>query len=153
MGNDPADNERRLLAAFDAEFVKTKLMLEGFDVILSLYPQKGDNVPASFRHLTTRGNGKREFDPKRAERLSWVPAIIKNHADPAVKRWDYLEGDGKINTYLWLEAHDFVVIARPKTNSRGLRVYALVTAYHLDFEGTRATYTRKYERREGRPAA
>ena len=150
LGDDSLENEQRLLAKFDKDFVQTKLMMDGFDVLLSLEPKRGDNVPATYRHLTTRGEGTRVFDPRRAERLSWVPAIIRNCMDPGVKRWNYLEGDGGINTYLWLVAHDFIVITRPKTNSRGIFMYVLVTAYCLDHEGSRRTYALKYERREGR---
>lgn len=99
-----------------------------------------------FVHLTSRKKApdteERELRPERCARLPWVRPMIEHADDPAVLSWDYEEGDGDINTYVWLHEHDYVVIMkRMKDGSR--RLFA---AYCVD-EHERMKFRKKYENR------
>ena len=103
-----------------------------------------------FWHLIAREDrttGERLFDPRRAERLPWCGASIKNSYDPIIKVWNYLEGKGKIHTYIWLERFDYVIILKRREQRIGI-VYFLVTAFHVDGARKRNQLQRKFENRE-----
>jgi hypothetical protein len=99
-----------------------------------------------FWHLITKidqGTKERLFDPRRAECLPWFRPILSNCDDDAVKVWNWKEGNGKIRTYIWLEEFDYVIILQGKRHA-----YYLVTAHHVDGEGTRRKLQAKYDGRE-----
>jgi hypothetical protein len=115
----------------------------------------GFTYEGGFWHLVSRyhyewspsGRAKRrDFDPPRAERLPWFAPVVRNADTEAVLAWDYLEANGKINTYLWLSNWDYVVVLQRRSQTRG-EVYFLVTAYHVDGPGTAAKLHRKHERK------
>lgn len=107
-----------------------------------------DGYEEAFWHLITQddASGERLFDPRRAERLAWCAAILRHPDDSAITRWRYRER-GQIRLYLWLEAHDYVVVLEERDTRRG-RVYFLLTAHYLDGESRRRNLWRKYEKRE-----
>lgn len=110
----------------------------------------GERYEECFWHLVTRkdqGSGERLPDFRRAERLPWCIPILHNIQDPAVKSWRYREGNGRMRTYAWLEAGDYVVILEPKMKRIGVVAF-LITAYHLDGESMRRSMRKRYERRE-----
>lgn len=103
-----------------------------------------------FWHLVTRKDctsGERLPDFRRAERLPWCVPILRHIADPAVKFWQHREGDGRMRTYAWLEAGDYVVILERKARRVGTVAF-LLTAYHLDGPSMRRSMQKRYERRE-----
>ena len=109
-----------------------------------------DRYEEAFWHLITRDDdatGDRQFDPRRAERLSWCGPILRHCNDPAIIRWRFRESKGQIRLYLWLELWDYVVVLEERDMRSG-RIYFLITAYHLDGKGRRRTLRRKYEKRE-----
>lgn len=133
-----------LYAVFRRDFPDDPPMLDGCPVWWDR--RVLDRFEEAFWHLITRENqktGERLFDPRRAERLAWCRAIIRNCADPAVKRWRYRAGSGQIRVYLWLEAHNYVVVLEPRR-----AVYVLVSAHHIDGDSRRRNLQRKYDRRE-----
>jgi hypothetical protein len=110
----------------------------------------GETFEECFWHLVTRkdkASGDRLPDFRRAERLPWCAPILRNVEDPAVKFWHYREGDGRLRTYAWLEAGDYVVILERKPKQIG-QVAFLITAYHIDGDSTRRSMRKRYERRE-----
>lgn len=99
-----------------------------------------------FWHLISREEartGERRFDPRRAERLPWCGPVISNADDPAVLVWDFVEGHGRLRTYLWLEHLDYLVILESKQMRIGMVMF-LVTAHHVDNKATRRSLRRKY---------
>src|ERR1035437_10443742 len=60
--------------------------------------------------------GGRFPDFRRCERLRWIKALLEHVGDVEVLDWDYEEGNGEIYTYIWLKAHDFVVIMERMTD-------------------------------------
>jgi hypothetical protein len=110
----------------------------------------GDPHEEGFWHLTTREDKRakeRFLDPPRAKRLGWCRAIIDHCYEAEVLNFDYLEGDGKIGTYLWLRDFDYVVILEKKPTRSYGDVYWLVTAYVLDGPDRRRAMQRKYDNR------
>ena len=132
---------------FEQDFLRSKLTLNGLPVQVYIHP-KEDNKAFSYWHITHEGKveSERTFAPRRCERIAWVRAIIENVTDPAIKIWDYKEGNGKIRTYIWLEDYDYVVILEKK--SRKQDIYFLVTAFYIDGNSTERKLQRKYDQRE-----
>lgn len=73
--------------------------------------------------------------------------IINNADDPAVTLWRYREDNGKIRTYAWLEAWDYVVVLEKRSQRIG-EVAFLVTGYHLDGDQSRRRMRQRYAKRE-----
>lgn len=109
----------------------------------------GYGYPEGFWHLIERKNqrtGVREFDPRRAERLSWFAAVLNNATSPEVICFKYKEGDGKVNTYLWLKNDDYVIVLREQKRQYG-QVMMIMSAYHIDGPSSQRQMAGKYERR------
>lgn len=87
--------------------------------------------------------GGRTFDPRRAERLPWCGLTISNSKDPFVTVWDYMEGGGRIRTYIWLETLDYVVILEKRRQRIGTIAF-LVTAYHVLEERSKTLSLERY---------
>jgi hypothetical protein len=140
----------RLYAVFEADFKVGRPSFRGLPIWWDRKLSEGDTHEDGFWHLVTMDDpatGDRLLDTFRAKRLAWCRAIIDNHADPLVLVWDYLEGSGKVRTYLWLENSDYVVILE-KTKRKGKDVaFSLVTAFHLGGESRRKAMRRKYDNR------
>ncbi len=102
-----------------------------------------------FWHLITKDNkdsNERLFDPRRAERLPWCGPTISNHDNCAVKAWDHMEHSKRIRTYVWLEAHDYVIILEKRSVGKRDIVF-LITAYYVEGDSTRRSLNRKYQER------
>ena len=103
-----------------------------------------DGKEEVFWHITDKEShpySERYPDIRRAERINWIKPIIENYADPEIKCFDYLEGNGKTRTYIWLEKFDFVVILEklPKGN------YTIITAFYIDYENKRRELRKKFD--------
>jgi hypothetical protein len=106
-----------LYAIFDADFQSSG---RRFQTMLVWWDRRVIDPPyeEGFWHLITRkdyGSGERLLDFRRAERLPWCGPAITNCGDGCVRVWDYEEGDLRLRTYVWLEAHDYVVILEKHT--------------------------------------
>jgi len=138
----------KLYEVFRRDFQEANPTLDGLPLHWdSRSSEKG--FPESFWHLITRIDPvtrQRLFDPRRAERLPWCAAVIRNAASPEVKRWVYWQR-GQRRLYLWLEDLDYVVVLEPQPKRSPQRFF-LVTASHLDGPSQRRAMRRRYENRE-----
>lgn len=133
---------------FCRDFKDLRPTLDGLRVLWDARPSEKGH-PESFWHLITRIDPvtrQRLFDPRRAERLPWCAAVIRNAASPEVKRWVYRQR-GQRRLYLWLEDLDYVVVLEPQPE-RSPRRFFLVTAYLLDGPSQRRAMRRRYANRE-----
>lgn len=132
----------QLYAVFRRDFVRSQPQYMG--QVVWFFPEKERGRELLFWHLTERedppGSGNRFADFRRCERLCWARAVLDHCDDPAVKAWDYEEGNGDVHTYLWLETLDYVVVMKRYRDGRR----RLVTAYWIDYESKRRTLRRKY---------
>lgn len=108
-----------------------------------------DSREEGFWHLVTRkdrSSGVRLPEVKRAERLTWIRAIIENCGSKDVTEFDYKEGSGRVRTYLWLRVSDFVVILEKRKQAK-TNIAMLVTAYCVDNDSARKNLERKWNDR------
>ncbi len=103
----------------------------------------------AFWHLVTRKEnttGDRLLDPPRARKLPWCAPTIAHSADAAVLVWDFVEGSGRLRTYVWLQAWDYCIVLEKQRHRRGTVAF-LVTAYSVDGPSTRRRLRKKYNAR------
>jgi hypothetical protein len=136
----------RLYCIFVADIKDGKPYFQNREIWWDRQILPGEEYEEGFWRLITRSDElvhERLIDYRRAERLPWCAPTICNSADASVKVWDYVEGRRKVRTYLWIEAHDYVVVLEKQ--SKGLRKVAfLVTAYHVDGDSRRRALLKKY---------
>jgi hypothetical protein len=60
-----------------------------------------------------------------------------------IKSWDYKEGKGAVNTYLWLKDFDFLVIMKKYPDGRR----RLLTSFYIDYPNYKRKLEKKYARR------
>lgn len=139
----------RLYSIFRTDFINGKPKLNNSIVWWDKRVVERDCYEEGFWHLISKDNdltNERLFDPRRAERLPWCRPTIDHFNDVAVKFWDYKTSRSKIETYLWLEDFDYVIIFQKRKQGIGT-VYFLLTAYYVEGESTRRNLRRKYENR------
>ena len=147
---------QKLYALFCRDIRDAGLRFSGTPIVI---PREADadGIEEIFWHLTTRNpkpvprrlkpylelnEDDRLPDPRRCERLPWInPVVSRACSAPEILVWDYEEGDGRIKTYLWLKACDFVVIFKKLRNGRRL----LVTSFYVDNKYTRNSFQKKYD--------
>jgi len=143
----------RLYAIFEVDFKQGRPSLKGRPIWWDRRILPGDRYEEVFWHLITEDDketGNRVPDLERARRLPWCAPTIRNHEDSVVTVWDYEERAGRVRTYLWLEAHDYVVIiekARRGRNEEAKEVAILVTAFYVKYEWKKQQLRRKYRQR------
>ncbi len=133
-----------LYALFRKDFIESQPVYEGQPVWI--FPEMENGKEKIFWHLTTREDKrtKERFpDLRRSERLPWVRAILDEPDHTELLIWDYVEGDGDINTYVWLKDYDFVILLKKYPN--GSR--RLLTSYWLDYKNAKDKLQKKYEQR------
>lgn len=138
----------RLYAIFEQDFIRTKRTLDHREVWWDRR-KSGGKYEEGFWHIisTTDPTTKERLpDFRRAERLPWCGPTISNSADPVVKFWNYLEGSGKVRTYLWLENWDYVIVLEKRKQRIG-EVAFLITAYHVSGDSSRRKLKRQYGQR------
>lgn len=148
VNGDPAEVFAMLHRVFSGDFRDAPKRLSGLPV---WWDRRIVDPPyeEGFWHLITRldkASGERLLDPRRAERLPWCGPVIANSTEPEVEVWDYEEGRGRVRTYVWLRAQDYVVILQKQQKRFGMIAF-LITAFHVDGSGTRADLERKLARR------
>lgn len=138
----------RLYAIFVTDIKEGKPRLNGSQVWWDRTKLEGEKYEEGFWHLVTRDDdntGERIPDFRRAERFPWCRACIDNFSDGAILFWDY-KVRKRIETYIWLKDHDYVLVLKKLCKSWGT-VYFLLTAYHVDGDSRRRNLTRKYDER------
>jgi len=75
-------------------------------------------------------------------KIPWCRPTIEHTSDPEVRGWDYLESNGRTNTYIWLIKYDYLIILQ-----RSKKIFWLVTAYWVDGAGTKRSLQKKYQKR------
>ena len=142
LDGDWEETLKKLYSVFVNDFVASKLWFNNMRVLCD--SRAGDRgLPNGFWHLITKSDSsKRLVDFRRAERLPWARPIIENSYEPAIRTWDFMEGNRAIRTYIWLEQFDYLVILQKKG-----RVAFLITAYHIEGDGTKRKLLGKSENR------
>jgi len=133
-----------LYQVFKDDFILSQPCYKGKPVWT--FPECEDGKETIFWHLTSRvdkHSGERLFDSKRAERLSWVRAIIENEGRPEVLDWQNDEGNNGVKVYLWLRGHAFVVILKKYKDGR----CRLLTSFSVDHGHNTRKLENKYKRR------
>jgi len=135
----------RLYQIFKKDFIRQKCYYNSQLVIWDNRKLSGEKYEEGFWHLITReerSTGNRLFDPPRAQRLPWCKPTIENGNDPVVKVWEYLESNKRVNTYIWLEAENYLVIIQKRKS-----VMFLVSAFVIDGEASKRNLKGKYQKR------
>lgn len=141
------DTLKRLYRIFEIDIKNRRLYLNGRPLAWDRRILAGETYEEGFWHLISvkdEDSGDRLPDFRRAERLNWCAPTIDNFNSPELKFWHYKGKGGRIETYLWIENHDYVVIFHRKDKAWG-RLYVLVTAYYVDGPSRRRNLQRKYE--------
>lgn len=143
------DDYKVLYEVFERDFINTELNFRGEKVTYqeAIDRKTPGGYPHGFTHLVTRENGdQRIIDYDRATRLPWVRAIIEHSEDEAVSIIEKRQVSQKYgmvdNTYLWLEACNFLVILR-RIKSGPYEGQMLVTSYAIT-EAYQKNQLRKY---------
>lgn len=132
-----------LYSVFKRDFIKRNCYFDQYKIAFDA--RKNDSpYEEGFWHLITRKNektGDRIPDFPRAKRLPWCKPTIENHRDPLIRCWNYLEANGRINTYIWLVEFDYLVIIQKRRDSA-----FLVSAFHIDGAKQKRYYQARYEK-------
>lgn len=115
-----------------------------------IYPVKRERADVDlnilFSHLTTHVTdktiNKRDYEPKRSERLHWLRHHIEERQKEGVLIFSVEDPDG-IRTYLFDEPENYVIILAPY---RDKTAYYLLTAYYLEGRNPEKI-KKKYKRR------
>lgn len=135
-----------LYTIFKKDFIESKVFYQNLKVIYDKRKLWG-NKEEAFWHLITKEDTKAVRIPAydRAKRLPWARPTIENHDKPEVKVWDYLEGNGKVRIYLWLENYDYaVILERGKGKRKHLVI--LITGFYVE-RWKRKDLLRRYQKR------
>lgn len=103
-----------------------------------------DGKEKVFWHITNREDkaySDRLPDLRRAERINWIRPIIENYTSSDIYCFDFTESSQKINTYLWLYKHDFVVILQRLNREN----YTIITAFYISYDNKRRDLLNKYQ--------
>lgn len=128
---------------FKRDFLEQHLYYENLRVDFDRRME--NNKEIAFWHLITKKDKRlgRIPDYKRAKRLPWNRPIIENHNNSEIKEWHYLEGNGEIRKYLWLENYNFCVILEMRRNEQ---IIILVTAFYVE-EWKKRDLEKRYQKR------
>jgi len=138
-----------LYSIFDRDFRSGRPRVRGAPIWWNRTVKGGDQFEEGFWHLISRTDpktGERLPEFRRAERLPWCRPVIDHEHEPEILVWDYVEGNGRTRTYVWLSDHDYVTIMERRPAQRR-DVMFLVTAYYVDGKGRRRQLQSKYEAR------
>ena len=144
-GGEWKETLARLHTVFERDFVQGRPHFRGKRVWWDRRILPGEIYSEGFWHLISRtdyGSGDRVPEFRRAERLCWCRPMLEPPDEPEMIVWD-ADASGRIRTYLWLEEEDFVLVLQ----QRDATTVILITAYHLDGEGSRRKLRRSYTNR------
>jgi hypothetical protein len=140
----------RLYEVFKADFKCGRPQWNGVPIWWDRRCLDGDLHEEGFWHLITskdKRTGERLLESSRAQRLRWCRFVINNSGEPAILVFDYVEGNGKIRTYLWGHQFDYVVIVEKVIRKERLLANSLVTAFPLSGPSRRRGMQKKYDNR------
>lgn len=83
-------------------------------------------------------------DIRRAERITWLPAVLENYLEPEVIDWEYIEADREIRRYLWIKDENYLIVLKNNSNDYS---YRLVTAYYIRYNSKRRALEKKFQKR------
>lgn len=140
LGFDPEEEEeqiRELYNKFCNDFIENPFDVNGATVTIKQALSKHVGQPEYFKefnhdfvHTITRQGDiskRRVFEPQRANRIHWIKPILINCSDPRIRKYQFVENDGKVRDYFWFEEKDFVVVLE-----KVLPDYWLITAHIVD---------------------
>jgi len=140
LGFDPEDEEdkiRKLYESFYNDFITNPFEVNNATVMIKQAFSRHVGQPDYFQEfvhdfvhtITRHGNisKKRVFEPQRANRIHWIKPILLNCNDNRIKKYQFVESDGKVRDYFWFEEKDFVVVLEMV-----LPDYWLITAHIAD---------------------
>jgi hypothetical protein len=139
------DTLARLYAVFERDFVRGRPSFRGKRVWWDRRILPGETYSEGFWHLISQTDsrlGERVPEFRRAERLCWCRPMLEHPDEPEMRVWD-ADASGKVRTYLWLEEEDFALVLEQRNAATAI----LITAYHLDGEGSRRKLQRSYSNR------
>lgn len=136
----------RLYSVFKKDFIAKPVFCQNLKVIYDNH-KIYDDKEEIFWHLISKNDKSRERIPdyNRAKRLPWVNPILKHYSDPSIKTWNYLESNGKVRVYLWLEHYDYVVVLEKNKGGRK-HLVVLITAFYVE-DWKRKDLERRYQKR------
>lgn len=139
---------KKLYEIFNNDFIEGKPKFGNIPVWWNNRKFDGE-YEEGFWHIITKvdhSSGDRLIDHERARRLPWCAPTISNYSDLTIKCFEYLEQDGEINTYIWLENWDYVVILKKRKMRVGLVAF-LITAFFISGRESREKLRKKYDNR------
>lgn len=138
------DTYDALYEIFERDIKKLKPIYRGG--VVDIFRDQEDGKEKVFWHITTefdKDRAERIPDLRRSERIPWVKPMINNSENSEVLSWDNKEKKNKIKTYVWLKAHDFLVVMN-KTKSGKL---FLITSFYIERGNYKKKLENKYDRR------
>lgn len=139
-----------LYTIFKHDFIDSHPFFEGLRVNVKHYPKEFGKEDAFF-HTTCKdyvGEGNRDPDFRRCERIRWIRAFIENYNCDStlcedcdgVKVWRE-PYKSKERVHILLEEERYVVILEDRTN-----YFLLITAFYLDYDHALDKQLKHYEK-------
>ena len=69
--------------------------------------------------------------------------MLHGCANKEILAWEYTEGNGNTNVYVWLQDHDYVAIMKKTKNAQLI----LLTAYWIEYNYVKRSLMKKYNAR------
>jgi len=139
----------RLYGVFQRDFKYSVPAHQGLPVWHDRRILPGGLYEEGFWHLISqddRNTGVRLPEFRRAERLCWCRPTISNWSDGEVTVFDYLEGSGKVRTYVWLRSESYLAVLEKQQKKIG-DIFMLITAFYLDGRASEKRIEQKYANR------
>lgn len=139
-----------LYVVFERDFKQGRPKFQKYPVWWNRKVEHEGCYEEGFWHLISiedKSTGERLIEFRRAERLPWCSPTIVHSDDDAVKVWDYMEGSGKIHTYVWLEEGDYCIVLE-KIKRKATKAVMLLTAFYVDGPSRRRNLQKKLDEKE-----
>lgn len=140
LGFDPEEEEdkiRQLYKSFYNGFITKPFEVNNATVMIKQAFSRHVGQPDYFQEfvhdfvhtITRQGNisKRRVFEPQRANRIHWIKPILLNCKDNRIRKYKFVESDGKVRDYFWFEEKDVVVVLEMVLSD-----YWLITAHIVD---------------------
>ncbi|MBR6020634.1 MAG: hypothetical protein IK055_10510 [Lachnospiraceae bacterium] len=149
--NDWSAYEETLYRIFKADFLDSHPLFHDVRVAVRHYPKDYGKEEAFF-HTTCKdykGDGTRDPDFRRCERIRWIRAFIENYDCDAtkcdtcegVKVWKEPYNKGRVRVHLLLEEEKYMVVLEKRDT-----YYLLITSFYFDYEHSLEKQLKHYEK-------